>query len=110
VSEKVTKNAKEELILQASTELFLEFGFKDVSITKIVEKAGCSRETVYRYFSNKEDIFSKIIDNLMERYLSIMKNAIALETDNLRDGLIAWSESLYSQQQMKPIFGFVDSW
>lgn len=88
------KTSKEETILEAATELFLEYGFKDVSISKIVEKAGCSRETVYRYYSNKEDIFSKIIANLMKRYLTVMKTAIAVDTDNLRDGLISWSESL----------------
>ena len=88
------KTCKETAILEASTELFLEHGFRDVSISNIIEKANCSRETVYRYFSNKEDIFTKIIEGLMDNYLSAMEHAIAVETDDLREGLISWSLAL----------------
>jgi AcrR family transcriptional regulator len=85
---------KENAILEAATELFLDKGFKDVSITNIVQKAGCSRETVYRYFENKEEIFASIISNLMETYLTAMELAISLQTEDLREGLIDWSLSL----------------
>jgi AcrR family transcriptional regulator len=85
---------KEESILNAAAELFLAQGFKDVSITNIVDKAGCSRETIYRYFNNKEDIFVNIIKQLIEDYLATMELAISLKSENLREGLIEWSLAL----------------
>jgi TetR/AcrR family transcriptional repressor of mexJK operon len=87
-------NSKKHSILEASKSLFLKHGFKDVSISMIVKEASCSRETVYRYFANKEEIFAEIIAHLIETYLSTMKTAIELKTDDLRSGLIDWSQSL----------------
>jgi len=87
-------SSKADSILNAAADLFLAHGFKDVSITNIVSAAACSRETVYRYFKSKEDIFANIIAHLMDDYLSVMQHAIKGGQDNLRDGLIEWSLAL----------------
>ncbi|MEX2525671.1 MAG: TetR/AcrR family transcriptional regulator, partial [Gammaproteobacteria bacterium] len=47
-------------LLDCAQSLFLEKGYNATSINNIVERAGCSKETVYRYFRNKEDILSAI--------------------------------------------------
>ena len=58
---KKSKVSKEQAILDAASELFLQRGFKSVSSGEIMQEAACSRETIYRYFSGKEDIFVNII-------------------------------------------------
>ena len=58
---KKSKVSKERAILHAASELFLQRGFKSVSIGEIMQEVACSRETIYRYFSGKEDIFANII-------------------------------------------------
>ena len=58
---KKSKVSKERTILHAASQLFLQRGFKSVSIGEIMQEAACSRETIYRYFSGREDIFANII-------------------------------------------------
>ena len=53
LSKKSKVNA-EQAILDAASELFLQRGFKSVSIGEIMQEAACSRETIYRYFSGSE--------------------------------------------------------
>ena len=64
--------SKEQAILDAVSELFLQRGFKSVSIGEIMQEAACSRETTYRYFSGKEDIFVNIISRQMDAYPDTM--------------------------------------
>lgn len=54
--------ATRQRLLDCAQSLFLEKGFNATSINNIVERAGCSKETVYRHFRNKEDILSAIAD------------------------------------------------
>ena len=44
-------------ILEAATQVFGELGFNHSSISAIAARAGVSPATVYRYFSDKSDIF-----------------------------------------------------
>lgn len=46
-----------ERILQAAEEEFLENGFKDASLRKIVKAAGVTTGAFYRYYSTKEALF-----------------------------------------------------
>lgn len=87
------RSKKYVAILKAATELFLEKGFQDVSITNIMDRAGCSRETIYRYFKGKEDIFASAIQLQMEAYLATMES-ITMGSDDLRQGLVNWSLAL----------------
>jgi TetR/AcrR family transcriptional repressor of mexJK operon len=89
-----SRPTKKASILHAATALFLDKGFQDVSIRNITEKAGCSRETVYRYYSNKEDIFAGAIKSQMEAYLETMETLTMGGSSDLRQGLINWSVSL----------------
>ncbi len=84
---------KYEDILDAATDLFLEYGFQDVSVTRIMERAECSRETVYRYFDNKETIFQAVIDNQMSSYLNLI-SSFDVESEDLRQGILNWSNTL----------------
>ena len=93
---KKSKVSKEQAILDAASELFLQRGFKSVSIGEIMQKVACSRETIYRYFSGKEDIFANIISRRMDAYLDTMKAVITtVGAEDLRDGLLDWSFALF---------------
>ena len=89
---KKSKVSKEQAILGAASGLFLQRGFKSVSIGEIMQEAACSRETIYRYFSGKEDIFVNIISRQMDAYLDTMKAVITtVGAEDLCDGLLDWS-------------------
>lgn len=56
--------AKKEDILNASTSAFLEHGYKATSMNTIATEAKVSKRTLYKYFSNKEELFTAIIDQI----------------------------------------------
>lgn len=49
-----------DLIIQAARQCFDSAGFQKTGIDDIAAAAGISRQTVYRYFVNKQDIIEKI--------------------------------------------------
>ena len=52
-------------ILQAGLDLFLERGVEGASIEQIARRAGVGKPTVYRRWSNKEDLISAAMETLV---------------------------------------------
>jgi TetR/AcrR family acrAB operon transcriptional repressor len=65
---KVDKDKKRRAIAVACTELLLEKGIKNLTITEIAKTAGIGKGTVYDYFGNKEEIVFEIIRNFIEKH------------------------------------------
>lgn len=53
--------------LTTALELFSEHGYNGVSMDAIVEAAGGSKATLYRYFDSKEALFEAIIDDVASK-------------------------------------------
>ncbi|NVM19184.1 MAG: TetR/AcrR family transcriptional regulator [Candidatus Lokiarchaeota archaeon] len=51
---------KQDAIIKKSIQLVNDLGFSGISISKIAEEAGVSPATIYIYYKNKEDLFTKI--------------------------------------------------
>ncbi|QOD59508.1 TetR/AcrR family transcriptional regulator [Polaribacter haliotis] len=51
-----------EKIIEKSTELFLNLGFKSVTMDEIASSLGVSKKTIYKYFSNKTALVSAVTD------------------------------------------------
>lgn len=49
-------------LLICATDLFLERGYDAVSLDDIVNHAGGSKTSIYKYFGNKEGLFTAICD------------------------------------------------
>ena len=64
----VDKDKKRRDIASACTELLLEKGIKNLTITEIAKTAGIGKGTVYDYFSNKEEIVFEIIRKFIEEH------------------------------------------
>jgi AcrR family transcriptional regulator len=65
---KVDKDKKRRDIAVACTELLLDKGIKNLTITEIAKTAGIGKGTVYDYFENKEQIVFEIIRNFIEKH------------------------------------------
>ena len=52
---------KRKRILDAATTEFAEYGFENTSIQQIAKKAEISVGSVYKYFENKEELFSMVV-------------------------------------------------
>ena len=53
---------KRELILEASEELFAEFGYAGTSVRMISKKAGVNVAMISYYFGSKEKLFAELVD------------------------------------------------
>ncbi|CAN8140258.1 TetR/AcrR family transcriptional regulator [Thiomicrorhabdus sp. 6S2-11] len=54
-------------ILEVAIELFNELGFKKTTLTKISEQCGYSRVTLYKYYSNKEELLRDMVGYFAEQ-------------------------------------------
>jgi len=72
--------AKYDSIIDASIQLTNELGFDGISISKIAKKAKVSPATIYIYFENKEDLFSKL-------YIDIRKKMSQGALEGLEEGM-----------------------
>ncbi len=68
-------NSTEEKILTAAGHLFFHFGFKKTSIDEIAAGAAIGKGTIYNYFSNKEELFKKLILSTKE----VVRDAVERE-------------------------------
>ncbi len=65
-SEKIpARGVKEAQILAAARALFLERGFAGASADAIAKEANVSKETLYRYFSGKEELLAEVLRTLI---------------------------------------------
>jgi len=67
---KAASNPKRAQILTTGKELFWKFGFKRVTIEEICREAGVSKMTFYKFFPNKLELATAILDIIFEENLA----------------------------------------
>jgi TetR/AcrR family transcriptional regulator, mexJK operon transcriptional repressor len=79
---------KRKALLLAATEVFLDKGYDSTSMDDVAAKAGVSKPTVYKYFSDKERLFAEIvrattgeIDDLVRLVIETMGGQTSVESD-----------------------------
>jgi TetR/AcrR family transcriptional repressor of mexJK operon len=77
---------KRKALLLAATEVFLDQGYDGTSMDDVAAKAAVSKPTVYKYFSDKEQLFAEIvrattgqIDDLVRLVVETMADQRGLE-------------------------------
>ncbi len=58
---------KKDLILKTAAKLFAERGYSRTSTALLAKEAGVAEGTIFRHFSNKEDIFITLLKRLHSR-------------------------------------------
>lgn len=58
---RISTEKKRTRIIKVATDLFIKQGYKDTSLDQIVAICGGSKQTLYRYFSNKEGLFVEVL-------------------------------------------------
>ncbi len=57
-------------------QLFLESGFTDTTMQRVATQAGASKETLYRLFVSKEDLFAQVVGNRARRLMVRLDTAL----------------------------------
>ncbi len=60
------KPEKQEAIIQAAMDEFIEYGYDMASTNRIVERAGIAKGTLFKYFSSKEELFFYLNDKIVD--------------------------------------------
>ncbi len=58
---------RREEIAAVAERVFLELGFTDTTMQIVASRAGASKETLYRHFGSKEELFSEVVKARAER-------------------------------------------
>ena len=79
---------KHQAIVEAATELFLSKGYLGTSMDEIAASAAVSKQTVYKHFSDKDQLFSEIVlattgqvEERMQRVASSLEESSDLRGD-----------------------------
>ncbi len=67
------KSELRERIIETATEMFMKDGFEETSIRKIASQIEYSPATLYLYFKDKNEIFEKIQEMALEKFVTKLK-------------------------------------
>jgi TetR/AcrR family transcriptional repressor of mexJK operon len=87
--------AKEQEVLDVATEYFLQHGFRGASINAMARSSGISKESIYRYFSSKQQLFEAVIGReLIEYRRKLQRLDATLRSADLRTALVMVAETI----------------
>lgn len=87
--------AKEQEVLDVATEYFLQHGYRGASINAMARSSGISKESIYRYFSSKQQLFEAVIGReLIEYRRSLHRLDATLRSMDLRGALITVADTI----------------
>lgn len=86
LSREARVNQTKATILDAAVDLFLEDGFEVASLNTLASRLGCSKETIYKYYTNKEGLFLAAIDKVLDDWLAAIVS-LNIQNMDLRKGL-----------------------
>jgi AcrR family transcriptional regulator len=75
-------------ILKAAAEVFTEVGFSRASMEDIRLHVGCSKPTLYSYFSSKEELFLAVLLEATESEFQATHAALDPTLDDIRQALL----------------------
>jgi TetR/AcrR family transcriptional regulator, mexJK operon transcriptional repressor len=87
--------AKEQEVLDVATEYFLQHGYRGASINAMARSSGISKESIYRYFSSKQQLFEAVIGReLIEYRRNLHRLDATLRSMELRAALVMVAETI----------------
>lgn len=63
-------------VLRAAEELIIEGGFAGLNLDAVVERAGCSKSTVYEFFGGKEGLLIALLKQLIDQFQQQIEDSI----------------------------------
>jgi TetR/AcrR family transcriptional repressor of mexJK operon len=87
--------AKEQEVLDVATAYFLKHGYQGASINAMARSSGISKESIYRYFSSKKQLFEAVMCRELADYGNLLTRlSSTLSAMELRDALVMIAETV----------------
>ncbi|MBO0331093.1 MULTISPECIES: TetR/AcrR family transcriptional regulator [Flavobacteriaceae] len=74
-----------ESIIQKASEMFLNLGFKSVTMDDLANEMGISKKTIYTYFKNKSDLVEQTTMTMSEFITCGINDIISLEKNPIEE-------------------------
>ncbi|HTR00339.1 MAG TPA: TetR/AcrR family transcriptional regulator [Candidatus Acidoferrum sp.] len=85
---------KREEVLDIASENFLSKGFDGTSINVMAREAGISKESIYRYFGSKEDLFMAVVERELSYYGNgMLETTVNYQDETFREALLKVAEA-----------------
>jgi len=104
------RQGREQAIVEAAEQVFLERGFEDASMDEISERAEFTKRTVYQYFGSKQDLYFAVVLKGFGAMMAYMDADTRTAPDGLGKVRSAL-ERLYGFYRDEPeLFSLVSGW
>lgn len=88
---------KEREILDVAIVFFTKYGYQGSSVSAMARSSGISKESIYRYFSGKRELFEAVVERELVEYRELLKWRVAtLESMDLRSALTTFATLVLS--------------
>ena len=94
---------KRQAVIKAAVEEFAQLPFEQASLTKIVEKCGIAKGSMYQYFEDKRDLYLYVVDLAYEQKRDYVGKAFAKGGD-IFSVLEEYYLESYRFAQERPLF------
>ena len=81
------KSETHEKILESARAEFLKNGFENASIREIARRAGVTSAALYRHCTDKEDLFSQLVEPSLKEFRQWRKNHIATKYAQIEENV-----------------------
>ena len=90
-------------IMHAAVDLFLQYGFKNVTMDDIARRAGISKKTLYQHYTNKHDVVSASVSWYQNHKCDAIKTMLG-SASNAIEALVRVDHELASlYRKMNPV-------
>ena len=72
---------RREAIVEAAWACFLQYGYAKASLEEVAKRAGLSRPLIYLQFANKKELFTYVIENLLDAHFDAAMKVLSLNLD-----------------------------
>lgn len=94
VAERPEGYSKEQEVLDVAAEYFLRRGFDGTSINAMARSSGISKESIYRYFGSKQELFEAVMEReLLQHEEKLQGMDSLLKTMGMRQALLAMART-----------------
>ncbi len=93
---------KQQNIFTAGLSEFADYGYENSSTNRIVQKAGISKGSLFKYFPTKEDFYFFVLDEITSELISSLKENINTLSPDLFQRIIEYSVLEFSWYILYP--------
>lgn len=102
--ERLTREARRNLILDAATDVFGRQGFEATRMDDVAKAAGVAKGLVYKHFPSKDALFEALVDRQGRVWAAQLRGALTASNvaeepfEAMRRGLRLWLQNVGDQQ------------